>query len=229
MLFTRYSLYITLISISFLSCSSVSNEKENTANINEQYNLQNPYIIKLPEGLAEISGIAYYPKDSSVFAIVDEDGILFKISLTTNEIKKWRFDKKRDFEDIVLQDSVFHILISNGDVESLKFEADDSIVSYRSDFPDADKKTNEFESLYYDDSLKQLVLLCKNCEEDNRKTVTAWGYNLNTRTYTPSIFTIDVQPVSEKFQQQKIKLRPSAAAINPVTSELYIFLPSTIY
>lgn len=220
MAFYRHFIYSFLISFLCLGCN-VNEKKAGPAN-NSAYDLLHPFVIKLPDGLAEISGMAYYPKDSSVFAIVDEDGILYKISLTTNDIRKWRFDKKRDFEDIVLQDSIFHILISNGDVESIKFEASDSIVSYRSGFPDANKKTNEFESLYYDDSLRQLVLLCKNCEADNTKTVSAWGYNINTQAYTPAIFTIDVQPIIEKFQQQKIKLRPSAAAIHPVTNELYI-------
>src|ERR1044072_8689656 len=41
------------------------------------YDLNNPLIIKLNSGLNEISGIAYYPKDTSVFAIIDEDGLLF--------------------------------------------------------------------------------------------------------------------------------------------------------
>jgi hypothetical protein len=87
---------------------------------------------------------------------------------------------------------------------------------------DADKKTNEFESLYYDDSIKQLVVLCKNCENDDKNSITAWGYNMDSGKYTPSIFTIDVAPIAQQHQTEKFKLRPSAAAINPVTNELYI-------
>ena len=188
-----------------------------------RYDLLNPVIIKLPEGLNEISGLSYYAKDTSVFAIVDEDGILFKISLNRkDDIKKWRFDKKHDFEDVVLRDSIFYVLISNGDIESLKFGAGDTITTNTSQFPDASKKLNEFESLYYDDSLQQLVLFCKKSEVDDKKTVTAWGYNITTGVYTPSVYTLDVKPIDEKLGGEKIKLKPSATAINPITNELYI-------
>ena len=220
MTFCGRFIYTIFIVTLFWSCTA--QEKKPKSSDNSRYDLLNPSVIKLPEGLAEISGIAYYPKDTAVFAIVDEAGILYKIYLTKNEIKTWKFDKKHDFEDVVLHDSTFYVLISNGDMESLKFVAGDSIVSNKSDFPGADKKTNEFESVYFDDSLKQLVLLCKNCEDDGKKVVSGWGFNMNTQVYTPSILTIDVQPVDEKLGQKKMKLKPSAAAINPVTNELYI-------
>ncbi|MDQ6757543.1 MAG: hypothetical protein M3004_11475, partial [Bacteroidota bacterium] len=110
-----------------------------------QYDLNNPFVINMPSALDEISGMSYYAKDSSVFAEIDEDGILFKISLNgNNAIKQWRYDKKHDFEDIVMHDSTFYLLVSNGDIETLKFQGD-SIVKSKSKFPDADKKTNEFE------------------------------------------------------------------------------------
>jgi uncharacterized protein YjiK len=223
MLLTRYSPYIAFIAILFFSCSSSGKKKENTGNTNKQYDLQNPYIIKLPESLAEISGIAYYPKDSSVFAIEDEDGMLYKIKLTqNNDIKKWRFDKKHDFEDLVLKDSVFYVLISNGDIETIRFGAGDSILTAISDFPDASKKNNEFESLYFDDTLQQFVLLCKDCEDDSKKKISAWGYSFDSSAYTPAVLTVNVQPVDEKLGQKMMKLKPSATAINPADNNLYI-------
>src|SRR4051812_33705925 len=77
------------------------------------YDLAHPAIMKLPEALAEISGVAYYSKDTSVFAIEDEAGLLYKISLTKKDaIQKWKFDKKRDYEDVVLHDSIFYVLVS---------------------------------------------------------------------------------------------------------------------
>ena len=45
----------------------------------KEYDLNNPFRIKLSDQLAEISGISFYPKDSSVFAISDESGSLYKI------------------------------------------------------------------------------------------------------------------------------------------------------
>jgi uncharacterized protein YjiK len=203
------------------ACSSGKKKLQFTGS--PRYDLLNPVTIKLPTGLDEISGIVYYPKDTSLFAIKDEDGIFYKIYLNRrNVIRKWRFDKKHDFEDLALHDSIFYVLISNGDIESLQFRGGDSIITSRSEFPGASKKINEFESLYYDDTLRRLVMFCKNCEDDNKKTVTAWGYDIPTGAYTPGLYNIDVQPAAKQLGKEKIKLEPSAAAINPVTNEIYI-------
>ena len=210
--------YVVFFSTFLVSCNAKTPSSENS-----RYDLVNPVVIKLPDGLAEISGIAYYAKDTAVFAIEDEDGIFYKIYLTkNNEIKKWKFDKKHDYEDLVFHDSVFYVLISNGDIESLQFGTGENITTNKFVFPDGNKKRNEFESLYFDDSLKQLVLLCKDCEDDSKKTVSAWGYSIDSQYYTPSVLNIDVQPLSEKLGKQKMKFKPSATAINPVTNELYI-------
>ena len=158
-----------------------------------------------------------------MFAIKDEDGFFYKIYLNNNTvIRSWRFDKKRDFEELVLHDSIFYVLISNGDIESIKFDRTDSIRTAKSQFPDSSNNKNEFEAMYYDDSLQMLILLCKNCDGDGSKMVTAWGYNISTQSYAILPFAIDPSLVAQKMGVDKIKLRPSGAAINPVTNELYI-------
>jgi len=66
-----------------LSASCQTSQKKSLPSP-EAYDLQSPVVVKLSAGLDEISGIVYYPKDSTVFAIVDEDGIFFKIYLNNN-------------------------------------------------------------------------------------------------------------------------------------------------
>jgi uncharacterized protein YjiK len=220
MRFTKQFVIFSTIIFAYACNSTIVKVDKNT---NSNYDFANPTIINLPDGLAEISGIVYYPKDTSVFAIEDEDGLFYKIYLTKNGlIKKWRFDKKHDFEDVVLQDSTFYVLISNGDIESLKFTTNDSILTSTSQFPDASKKSNEFESLYYDDSLKHFILFCKNCETDGKNSVSAWGYNLQTNAYNPEVYSLNVEPIAKKLGVDKIKIKPSATAINLITKELYI-------
>ena len=213
-----------LIAMLFLTGQACNRGKKKWAvNDSSRYDLLQPVIIKLPVALDEISGIAYYPKDTAVFAIVDEAGILYKIDLNRpSEIKKWKFDKKRDFEDIVLHDSIFYILISNGDIETIQFGENDSITTEQYTFPGEGKMVNEFESLYYDDSLKQLVLLCKSCDEDDAGKVSAYGFSIATQQYTSLPFPLDVSAAAQKTGKEKLKLKPSAAAINPVTGECYI-------
>ena len=185
------------------------------------YDLNNPLVFQLPQGLNEISGLAYYPKDSSVFAIIDEEGIFFKIYMNgSTTIKKWKFDKGRDFEDVVMKDSVFYVLVSNGDIEKLQFTGD-SIIVNKSDLSGTSKKVNEFETLYYDDSLG-LVLMCKECEEDNKKISSAIGFSPDSMAYKAGLFSIDGKQIAEKTGEKKLEFKPSAAAINPLTNELYI-------
>jgi hypothetical protein len=40
----------------------------------KEYDLKYPSILQLNDALLEISGISFYPKDTSVFAISDKNG-----------------------------------------------------------------------------------------------------------------------------------------------------------
>src|SRR6476646_2868851 len=52
--------------------AACKNGNAETINSPAGYDLSKPFIIKLPPMLDEISGLSYYAKDKSVFAIVDE-------------------------------------------------------------------------------------------------------------------------------------------------------------
>jgi len=221
MTYTKKLLVIfNLIGIICLTTSCNSVEKSGEYLNTPLYDLTNPTIVNLPPDLDEISGIAYYPKDTSVFAVIDEDGILFKVPiLHPNNTKKWQFDKQRDFEDIVLRDSIFYALVSNGDVVAIKFNGD-SIHTDKTDFSDNSKKVDEFETLYMVDSGK-LVIMCKQCEADKKAKVSAFALNDTNATYSPHL-VIDASPVAEKLKEDKIAIKPSAAAINPMNGDLYV-------
>ncbi|MEP6711243.1 MAG: hypothetical protein ABJA37_02450 [Ferruginibacter sp.] len=207
------------IILSIISCKSKT-EKDVYRN-SAMYDIANPSIIDLPEELDEISGIAYYPKDTSVFAIIDEDGLLFKIPIKhPGEAKEWRFAEKRDYEDVILQDSVFYTLVSNGNIIPIRFEGE-KITTDKFHFEEASKKVNEFEALYFDDYIGRMVVMCKDCEKDKKKEVSTFYYDDSAKVFVPYI-QIDVEPIAKKLGMDKLSLKPSAAAINPITKELYI-------
>src|SRR5947207_9265584 len=63
------------------------------------YDFNRPYLYKLPSVLNEISGVVYYSKDNSVFAIQDEKGWLFKIHFGSPlRIERWKFSNSGDYE-----------------------------------------------------------------------------------------------------------------------------------
>jgi uncharacterized protein YjiK len=184
------------------------------------YDLQKPYKIKLPLELDEISGVAYYGKDTSVFAINDERGLLYKLGIGSNKtITRWKFSAGADFEDLVLLDSSFYVLQSNGALIKISFDDSSLLVN---EIPFQYNTDNEFEILYYDDRKKKLILICKDCETDKKKLLTTYSFNPSTNRFSDSSFTIDVKPIAKAIGKEKVRFKPSAATINPVDSMLYI-------
>lgn len=184
------------------------------------YNFQQTQQIKLPLELDEISGVAYYPKDTSVFAINDERGLLYKIGIGSNrDITRWEFSSGGDFEDLALLDSTFYVLQSNGDLTKVFFAGREVKVQF---FPFTYKSKNEFEILYYDDVKRKLIMICKDCETDKKKSLTTYSFDPQTAQFSDNSFSIDAKPIAGSVGEKKIKFKPSAAAINPADSLLYI-------
>jgi uncharacterized protein YjiK len=183
------------------------------------YDLNKPFLLKLPVELDEISGLAFYAKDSSVFAVGDEFGWLYKIPLTgAKPIRKWKFSSQGDYEDLVMVDKVFYVLQSNGNITAFTFNDHNQILTQQEEFP---SPGNEFEILYYDPHLFKLTIICKDCETDKKKALTVFYFNLLNKHFDDSS-SINVTAIANMIGEKKIKFKPSAAAINPVTDELFI-------
>jgi hypothetical protein len=187
-----------------------------------EYDLNRPSTIKLPAYLDEISGVVYYPKDKSVFGICDDKSWLYKIFLSDDgSIQKWKLGDKGDFEDIVLVDSTFYVLQSKGRILSLEFVSPDSITV--KEYELAAESTGEFEILYFEKEKNRLVMLCKECKADDKNSLTAWAFDLKTLTFSTSpAYVIDVRKIEELMQEKKVKFKPSAASIHPLTGQLFI-------
>lgn len=206
----------------YLLITAGCNTKKGKFPDTDMYDLSSPKVVTLPEALDEISGIAYYPKDTSVFAIIDEDGILFKIPLRNPKaVRQWKFDKKRDFEELILIDSVFYALVSNGDIESIQFRGQ-SIYTEKSNFSGESKKVNEFESMFQEHDSSRIIILCKSCEDDPKKSFSSFAYNYrDTSKSYMSYINFDMTELESKLNVDK-HLKASAAAVNPITNDIYL-------
>jgi hypothetical protein len=208
---------LTLMVCFALSCKHVKDRKYKSP---LGYDLENPIVFKLPLELDEISGIAFYKKDTSILAINDEFGMLYKIYLNRpKQLQKWKFMDGADFEDLVLLDSIFYVLKSNGDLITFTFSGD-SILLVENKFPIG--TGNEFEILYYDSIFHKLMLICKDCEIDKKKSLSTYSYDPWSVEYASDSFKIDVQKIASLAGEEKMKFKPSAAGIHPITGELYI-------
>lgn len=184
------------------------------------YDFSKPWMLKLPIELDEISGIAYYPKDTSVFAINDEFGYLYKIHLMgRREIRKWKYSDAGDYEELAMIDSIFYAMQSNGNIEVFTFGENSTVLKFNAYFP---TKGNEFEILYYDSAEHKLSLICKDCDADKKKSLTKYYFDPVSKTFLDSTASIDVQKIAIMLGEKNLKFKPSGAAIHPITKELYI-------
>lgn len=211
--------FLLFVIVFYIGCTS---EPERVGESPQGYNLNQPSVLKLPPALDEISGIVYYPKDKSVLAINDEVGWLYKIYLKEDpDIQKWKYSNGADFEDLVLVDSVFYVLESNGNLIRFKFITPDSVDRREFIFPAQDK--NEFEILYHHPQKKQLILLCKDCAVDDKNSLTAFAFNIDSLAYSQApAYVMDIRKIEDLLDEKKLKFKPSAAAIHPLKNELYI-------
>lgn len=230
-MFIRYLSFIQPLSAGLISlflfialwgCGSSAKQDEGNFTSPPGYNLNRPDIYKLPPSLDEISGIVYVQKDNSVLAIQDERGWLFKIHLKSNlDLQKWQYSKGADFEDVVLVDSTFFVLESTGNLIQFRFINPDSVQVKQHDFPIEGK--NEFEILYHEKQKNRLVLVCKDCEADDKNSLTAFAFNLDSSAYASApAYVMDIRKIETLMDEKKVRFKPSAATINPLTGDLFM-------
>jgi len=215
--------YLNLAALVFLLPACM--EKKPYANP-PGYDMAKPYVINLPAEIEEISGLTYYGKDKSVFAINDENGILYKITPgSQTKMHRWKFAKQGDFEDLVLHKQVFYILQSNGTIYVVKFTNINNIETQVVSFPFGDK--NEFEAMYYDSALNKMIMVCKDCEDEKKKALATFAFDMATRSFSQSPFSIPTKKLAEALGVKKFKFKAAAAAVHPIDGQLYII--SSIY
>lgn len=177
-------------------------------------------VIQLPTALNEISGLWYYAKDTSLFAIEDESGFLYKIfPKHPDQIQRWKFHGHGDFEDLCVVDGTFYILRSDGDLFATSIPSGDAIQSIKYEFPESG---NEFESLYYDDSLKLIMLICKDCKNDEKESLGTIAFDPATRQFVHSPLSIDSKSIASVIGEKSVRFKPSAATINPFNGEIFL-------
>jgi len=211
-------LVVCILGIFCFSCGSKHMQEPKLYPSPKGYNMNQYTIMPLPMELDEISGLNFYEKDTSIFAIVDDDGALYKIK-KGKRIGVMKFAESADYEDIARIDSTLFILKSNGTIFRLNYARDTLQVE---EFPFPQPKANEFEILYYDDRSAKVMLICKDCESDKKKALTTYTFDPISGTYSDSSFAISVTSIDSIMGKKKMKFKPSAAAINPKDSLLYI-------
>ncbi len=194
----------------------------------------------LPSVLHEISGLTLF--DPASFACIqDEEGIVFILDLSTNQIKKQLpFTSKGDFEGIAKTDKSIFVLRSNGTLYELSdLESDEITVNiFETGVPSKDN-----EGLCYDADSNRLLIACKekvSIGSGTKDTRYIFGFDLKSKTLIEKpAYTFEIEsiidfanknnidlPQKVKKKNQKgepdLKFRPSGIDIQPVSKDIYL-------
>lgn len=174
-------------------------------------------VVVLGKDLLEISGMYYLP-NGKVAAINDEEGKIFLIDPDDGDFTHFRFGKKRDYEDIVLADSFYYVLESNGNIH--RVPVGEKHVEEEYEF--SPKKKIEFESLYNDTANKRLVLLSKE-QRESRKGILAYSFDPVNLVFSDTpVYAVKWKDIRDRLKNNNAEFKPSAAAIHPITRKLFV-------
>jgi uncharacterized protein YjiK len=189
------------------------------------YNFSKPLDFRLDIHLREISGIVWDNQSDQFIAHNDEKGQIYFLDRSAGAIIGEAFvftPEKGDYEDIAVIGKDVYVLRSDGAIYKIGMDS-----SGKRNSVDLGKiglsDKNDFETLYYDADKKALVMVCKNCESDDKKTVSAYAYYPDSIGFvTKPLYQIDAAKIKELSPRETSKFQPSAGRIHPVLKKLFI-------
>lgn len=178
---------------------------------------------KIDLALQEISGITWDAKNDIFYAINDEYGKLFTLDKTSKAIiNKYDFGSNGDYEDVAIFKDTVYILRSDGTI--IKFLNDNKGNTSGIEVGKVPVSgTNDFETMYSDTLRNALVVICKNCNGDDGKSVSAYAFYPDSIGFdNKPFFVLDAEKIALLSPDKSSKFQPSAAAIHPKLNKLFI-------
>ncbi|WP_297338515.1 SdiA-regulated domain-containing protein [Algoriphagus sp.] len=189
------------------------------------YELAEVNKIFLPGTLDEISGLAW-KRPNEIWAIEDESSIIYSIDPKSGNIKrKQKFAKNKDIEDLLLAQDTAYVLQSNGNLYQIHEPLTKGFTTQIHEFPIDQKR--DFEAIVTLDTEPSLLLFCKVCNWDKTPAqASVYRFDLVQKKFDTEIYMIlkrsDIQAAFRSMDLSEIKIQPGAAAIHPITREIYL-------
>ncbi|WPR77238.1 hypothetical protein [Algoriphagus sp. NG3] len=189
------------------------------------YKLETYQKIILQDEMEEISGLEWVEKNQ-LWAIEDESSIIYNLDTNTGKIlKKRKFAKNRDIEDLVVVDKVAWVLQSNGTLYEVSSPLTKASKTTEHKFPIKQKR--DMEAIIASKTEPYLYVFCKACKWDTGpEQASIFKFDLTTKSYDPIPFIVltreDLQPLLQTRNTEPLKIQPSAAALHPIENQIYI-------
>ena len=208
-------------SVSLFSCKP----KRTVLTSPPHYNFQQPQTTKLQLEMKEISGLIWDGAINQFLAHNDELGKIFYLDRDSKQIlKQVSFGATGDYEDIALVGSIPYVLKSDGTIYRILVDSTGGRTAQATELAKLEVEGSvDFETMYYDTTRRALILICKNCKMDNKATVSAFAYYVDSTGFdTKPVFSINAAKVDSMAPKETSKLQPSAARIHPRLNKLFI-------
>ncbi|MCB0652362.1 MAG: SdiA-regulated domain-containing protein [Saprospiraceae bacterium] len=214
------------------------------------YDLQRPDItFELEDELNEISGLSMDASEQYLWAVQDEAGIIYKLSVKDGSIiEKFPFWKDGDYEGITRVGNEFYIAKNTGTLYRVSHlgEPNQAVEKYNT-FLSA---KNNIEGLTFDVGHNRLLLACKGSPgidgEEMNKERAVYAFNLDTMglAYEPVLLVSlnavrefmaafpdldQIEKLLEYFPPGELEVfefSPSGISIQPLTGEIFILSSS---
>jgi len=219
---------VTFLLLLTSQCTPIVSESRNDP-FPAGYSLETYEKINLQDDMEEVSGIFWFGNDQ-LWAIEDESSIIYQLDPQTGEIlKKKKFAKNKDIEDLTAIDSVAWVLQSNGTLYEVVSPLKKGKKSIEHHFPIKEKR--DFEAIIASRSEQSLYVFCKVCKWDKGpEQASIFRFDLITKEYDSIPFKTlkraDIQPLLTSKKSDSLDIQPSAAAIHPIENQLYIISSS---
>ncbi|MGD8779990.1 MAG: SdiA-regulated domain-containing protein [Ignavibacteria bacterium] len=190
----------------------------------DQYDFQNGTVVKLFDGLNEVSGLVY-SSDGKLFAHNDEIGKIYEVDPKTGkEVKRFFLGKwtaEADFEGIAISRNYFYLITSNGLLYQFKEGKNRQAVNYKT-YRTGLSASNNIEGLCYDKKTNTLLIACKEDPGKKYKGYRAvYSYVLNEyKLKKEPRFLISLKKLKDDFGIKKFY--PSGIEKNPVSNTFFI-------
>lgn len=209
---------LLLTPLLLVACAGTSSEE--APSLPKGYAYDNLRENDLEKELEEISGIEY--DDAGGFlAHNDEEGIIYKLDKTYRITAALSFGEEGDYEELKKVGDALYVLKSKGNIWSLGYDGTTVGTMQQHKWPG---KKAEFESMFYDGDRQRLVIICKN-EKGDKESRVSRGYAFypgEGRFEEEPVFSLSWDDAGRVAGRELKALHPSAAAIHPLTGDLYL-------
>jgi len=253
-----------IISLIFtiLSCSSSAVHQTNPTTLTSEadsltvpiskdfefgYELSTPKeTFSLSKDLYEISGLGINKSETNLYAVQDEKGVIFKLSIEDGSVlEKIKFHKDGDYEGIELVGEDIYVVKSTGTVYEVTQAGTEKQQMKKFNYFLSGE--NDVEGLAYDKKNNRLLIACKGIPatgesfEAIRYKKVIYAFDLATKTIsTDPVYTIQLKNICDylssntslkkhkklvKFfstEKENLTFNPSAIAVHPITGNIYV-------